>query len=95
MNAVAMAMPDTPDARTETTDEPRSGDVVVSPDPEKPGRFTIRQIPGIPCMLWDSRGMAVAVAQGFARAHGVDVWFQHRGTSEQLHEYRSAARRPH
>lgn len=95
MNGVAMAVPDTPDPRIETVEEPSRGDVVVSPDPETPGRFTISQMPGTPSMLWDSRAKALDVAQGFARAHGVDVWFQHRGTSERLHEYRSAARRSH
>lgn len=95
MNAVATAIPATPVARTETVEEPGSGDVVVSPDPETPGRFTIRQVPGSPSMLWDSRGKAVGVAQAFARAHDVDVWFHYAGSAERLHAYRSVTRRSH
>jgi hypothetical protein len=65
MNAVATTMPAAPVARTETRGEPLSGDVVVSPDPEAPGRFTICQVPGSPSIWWGSRSKAVDVAQRF------------------------------
>jgi hypothetical protein len=95
MNAVATTMPAAPVARTETRGEPLSGDVVVSPDPEAPGRFTICQVPGSPSIWWGSRSKAVDVAQRFARAHRVDLWFDHRGSAERLHAYRSTSRRSH
>lgn len=91
MSAVAMVLPDTDVVCTNTHAQPQDGDVVVTPDAETPGRFTVYQVPGTPSLRWDSRVKAVDMARGFARAHRVDVWFSGGATAERLHCHRAGS----
>lgn len=80
---------------------PRDGDLVVAEEPDTPGRYAIRQVPGSPQVSWSSARAAIEMAGALARSHGVDVWTTqdgapvrilcHRGLAARLQGPRTAA----
>jgi hypothetical protein len=72
------------------TPEPSVGDVVVTRDPGA-ACYTVCHHPGEPQVQAPSRDAAVRLADGFARAHGVDVWYREGGTFHRLDTFRSRA----
>lgn len=74
---------DSEDATRSTT--PQSGDVVLKRGLSNAGSsYTVRQIPGAPQVLCNSRQSAVTFATGFAERHRVAMWEELDGVYTRL-----------
>lgn len=67
---------------------PKHGDVVVARMPSDSAGFTVRQLPGEIQFYAPTLDEAVHLARGFARKHGLDLWYGDADTYRLLESYR-------
>lgn len=67
---------------------PQDGDLVVTYETSAAPCYTVRQHPGDPQFSVAQREEAIRLACGFARQHGLDVWYVEHGVEQLLASFR-------
>ena len=68
--------------------QPRDGDVIVSRESSRGGKFTVRQVPGNVQFHASARDEAIRLARRFAIRAAVDLWYADEGPQTLLETYR-------